>query len=208
MRVIVCTMYSPSHQELADISIPNFQEYTDRHGYELRIINIENDKWEFKKHEAFKEWMDKDECDLIFYKDIDSLITNISIPITDFVDKDYSFYLTKDFTELNGGAVIIKNTKEGRLFNDIVLENKDTFENEQNFYNSMPMLMMGANIMNPLMHPSINSYDYSLYPECKEYVGREDLGDWQQGNFVIHFPALQLSHRLKMMKEYLQKIIK
>lgn len=208
MRVIVCSMFSPSHQELADISVPNLQEYANRHGYELRIINIENDKWEYKKHEAFKEWMDKDECDLIWYKDVDSLITNLSIPIESFVDDENVFYLTKDFNEINGGSVIIKNTIGGRMFNDMVLENGGMFENEQNLFNSFPILVFGVDFMKTLSHPSINSYKYDLYPECKSHVGREDLGDWQPGNFVIHFPALQLKDRIELMKWYSQKIIR
>lgn len=198
MNVCVCTMFSPSHQELATLTVPNMEAYAKVHGYDTHIIEIENDKWEYKKHEAFTELLK--EYDLVWYKDIDTIITNLSVPIESFIDDYYSFYLTKDFNELNGGSVIIKNTKEGKLFNDMVLENKGTFENEQNFYNSMPMLMMGSNIIKPLQHPSINSYNYSLYPECKEYVGREDLGDWKEGNFVLHVPALSIEKRIKVLK--------
>ena len=195
-------MFSPSHQELADLTVPNLEEYCNRHRYTLKIIEIENDKWEYEKHKWFKRRFEEfPETDLIWYKDVDSIITNMSIPITDFIDDSSSFYLTKDFTELNGGSVIIKNTEVGRLFNQTVLENKDMFQNEQNFYNSMPMLMMGENIMKPLKHPSINSYNYSLYPECKDYVGKEDLGDWVDGkSFVLHVPALQMKDRIEILK--------
>lgn len=200
MKILCCTMFSPSHEGLADISVPNLQEYCKIHGYDMRIIYIENDKWEYKKHEAFSEYF-KEGYDLIFYKDVDSVITNLKTPITDFIDDYYSFYLTKDFTELNGGSVIIKNTELGRVFNDMVLENRDMFENEQNFYNSMTMVIFGIDIMKPIPHPSINSYNYSLYPECKEYVGREDLGDWKVGNFLLHVPALQMEQRIKILKQ-------
>jgi hypothetical protein len=201
MKVICCTMFSPSHQELADISIPNLEEYCLLHGYEMRIINIENDKWEYKKHEAFRDYFKELEAgDIVWYKDIDSIITNLSIPITSFIDDYYPFYLTIDATEFNGGSVIIKNNPAGRKFNAIVLENRDMFENEQNFYNSMPMKIMGMDIMKPIAHPSINSYKYSLYNECPQYVGREDLGDWQPHHLLLHAPALSLEKRAEVLK--------
>lgn len=202
MNVVCCTMFSPSHQVLADLTVPNLREYNKRHGYATWIINIKNDNWEYKKHEAF-DYMFKylADGDIIWYKDVDSIITNMTIPITNFIDDYYSFYLTKDFTELNGGSVIIKNTPAGRKFNEIILEQKDAFENEQNVYNSFPFLTMGIEFMKPLKHPSINSYKYELYPECKDYVGREDLGDWKDGNFVLHVPALSLEKRLEVLSQ-------
>lgn len=199
MKVLCCTMFSPSHQALADLMVPNLVEYCQRHGYFYHIIEIENDKWEYKKHETFDLMLMV--FDVIWYRDVDSVITNMTIPITDFIDDYYPFYLTKDFNELNGGSVIIKNTEAGRAFNDMVLQNRDMFQNEQNFYNSMPMLMMGIDIMKPIPHPSINSYKYELYPECKDYVGREDLGDWKEGNFVLHVPALSLEKRFEVLSQ-------
>lgn len=199
MKVICCTMFSPSHQSLADLTVPNLKEYCERHKYKMRLINIENDKWEYKKHEAFANYFNEG-ADLIWYKDVDSIITDLTKPITDFVDAAYSFYLTKDATEFNGGSVIIKNTSSGNYLNDLVLDNRGMFQNEQNFYNSMPMLMFGINIMKPIPHPSINSYQYSLYKECPQYVGRVDLGDWIEGCFLLHVPALSLEKRLEVLK--------
>lgn len=199
MKVCCCTYYSPSHKPLADISLPNLSEYCHRHGYTMWVENIENDKWEYKKHEMFEELFNMG-FDVVWYRDIDSVITNLSIPVTNYIDDTFHFYLTIDFTELNGGSVIIKNTKAGRMINRLVVENRMSFQNEQNFYNSMQMLMMGSEIVKPIPHPSINSYDYSLYPECKEYVGREDLGDWKEGNFVLHVPALSMEKRIEVLK--------
>lgn len=200
MKICVATMFSPAYQELANLTVPNMQQYAGKHGYDTHIIFVEDEKWAFKKHEAFRELFEKG-YDLIWYKDVDSVITNFKIPITDFIDDYYSFYLTKDFTELNGGSVVIKNTESGRVFNDIVLENRGVFENEQNFYNSMPMLIFGVDIMKPIPHPSINSYSYSLYPECTSHVGREDLGDWEEGHLLLHVPALSLEKRLDVLSQ-------
>lgn len=209
MKVIVCTMWSPSHQALADISLPILEEYCFRHDYRLKAINPpDNDCW-FKKHEAFKEIFQKmEDGDIIWYVDIDTVIMNYNVRVEKFVDDYYPFYLTKDFNELNGGSVIIKNNESGRLLNKIVLENRDMFENEQNLYNSMPFLMMGVDFIKILPQNTINSYSYDLYPECKEYIGRHDLGDFKEGDLLIHFPGLGLNDRIELMKEFSQKIIK
>jgi len=201
-NILCCTMFSPSHEELAEVSVPNLQEYCTIHGYDMRIIYIENDKWEYKKHEAFREYF-KEGYDLIWYKDVDSVITNLKIPITNFIDDKHDFFITRDFTELNGGSVIIKNTVPGIFLNDMILINADflkntSIQNEQNVYNSIYGYC--KNIIKELPHPSINSYHYNLYPECKEYVGREDLGDWKDGNFLLHVPALQMEQRIKILK--------
>jgi hypothetical protein len=200
MKVCCCTYYSPSHKALADISLPNLSEYCARHGYYMWVENIENDKWEYKKHEMFTELFEG--FDLIWYRDIDSVITDLGKPITGFIDNENDFFITKDFNELNGGSVIIKNTETGigRFVNRCILDLKNKFQNEQNAIN----WLMGTPEFNQwvkvLPHPSINSYDYSLYPECKEYVGREDLGDWKEGNFVLHVPALTMDKRIEVLK--------
>lgn len=199
MKVACCTYYSPSYKALADISLPNLSEYCHRHGYYMWVENIENDRWEYVKHEMF-ERLFKEGFDLIWYRDIDSIITNMNFQITDFINDSSDFFLTKDFTELNGGSVVIKNTKKGVWVNNEILRVRNEFENEQNAINSLfgiPFFRKGIRI---LSHPSINSYDYSLYPECKEYVGREDLGDWREGNFVLHVPALPMEKRIEVLK--------
>lgn len=86
MKVIVCTMWSPSHQALADISLPILEEYCFRHDYRLKAINPpDNDCW-FKKHEAFKEIFQKmEDGDIIWYVDIDTVIMNYNVRVEKFV---------------------------------------------------------------------------------------------------------------------------
>lgn len=206
MKVICCTMFSPSHQELADISVPNLAAYCERHGYEMRIINIADDEWVYMKHWSFNEYFIEG-VDLIWYKDVDSLIMDMNKPITDYIDDVYSFFITMDFNELNGGSVVLRNTHQGISFNHYILNERIKFENEQNCYNDPKTLDTFADTINVIRHPSINSYDYSCYPECKEYIGREDLGDWHPGNLMIHFPGLGLKDRVELMKEYSKKVI-
>lgn len=193
-------MYSPSHQALADLMLPNMREYTDRHGYHSSIFEISNDSYEYKKHNGF-EYLFKDlyEGDIIWYRDVDSIITDLSKPITDFIDNEHDLFITEDIHELNGGSVIIRNSAWGRWFNGMVLSNKDKYANEQNVYNANRDMVTISGSMKILPHPSINSYDYSIYPEYPNIRSREQ-GHWHEGDFVLHTPGAPMEVRLNTLK--------
>lgn len=198
MKIICCTMFSPSHEELAEVSLVNLIEYTKIHGYGMRIIYIENDKWEYKKHEAFVKFFEEG-YDLIWYKDVDSIITNLTIPVTDFVDDEHDFFITRDFTELNGGSIIIKNTNNGKWVNDEILRMRNEFQNEQNVINSLYTQPVFRKKVKTLSHPSINSYLYENYVEIGKLL--KDEGQWEEGCFVLHVPALPMEQRIKILKQ-------
>lgn len=200
-------MFSPSHQALADISVPNLEAYCKRHGYEMRIIHIENDNYAYKKHEAFKEWVQNDYFDILLYIDIDALIMNFNYKVEDFINDDECFCITADPNGLNGGVILLRNDTWGKLFNDFVLEQRNNYENEQNIYDAFREHESVGRLITVKPHPSFNQYDYSLYIECKDRIGREDLGDFKEGNFIIHFPALSIENKIAMMQEYKEKII-
>lgn len=198
MSIALFTEYGDNYKEIAVITTPIMREYCSLRGYDFHEVRLwDETRWPYKKH-----WKIRDLFDLgykmVWYLDVDAVITNLNYRIEDFIDDEHSFFITKDFNELNGGSVIIKNDKNGRLFNDMVLNAGHTYENEQNFYNAAFEGL--RSIMKVLPHPSINSYDYSLYPECKEYVGREDLGDWKEGHFILHVPALGIDKRIEVLK--------
>lgn len=195
MRVVITTMFSDSHKELADITVPNMEAYAKFHGYDTHIIKIENDKWEYKKHEAFIELLK--EYDLVWYKDIDSIITHIPTPITDFVDNQHSVFITEDATELNGGSLIIFGDKKGQYYNYLILSYRGALENEQNAY--VLTYEDCLETVKVLKHPSINSYDYSQYPELP-HIRKRQHGHWHEGDFLLHTPALPMDKRIEILK--------
>jgi hypothetical protein len=47
----------------------------------------------------------------------------------------------------------------------------------------------------------MNSYDYALY-------GNENNeGQWQPGDFVIHFPGLSLEKRIELVRKYSKGVV-
>ena len=198
MRIGVATMYSPAYEKIAEATMSNMKSYCARHGYECLTILVDDEKWAYEKHRHFKVFFDKG-LDLVWYRDIDMLITRLSIPIPTNFDGDFA--ITRDFNELNGGSIIIRNTPIGHAINSYVLSERDNYENEQNVLNSDAFQDCFSKRISVLPQGEINSYRYDLYPECKSHVGWEDLGDWVEGkSFVLHVPGLSLEKRLEVLK--------
>jgi hypothetical protein len=58
---------------------------------------------------------------------------------------------------------------------------------------------------------TMNSYDYDLYPGLVPHIYKKDLlgndGQWQSGDFLIHWPAVPLATRIKLAQEMLGQVI-
>jgi len=59
---------------------------------------------------------------------------------------------------------------------------------------------------------TINSYNYDLYPGSIPHVYKKDLlgndGQWQSGDFLIHWPGIPLAQRLVLAQDMLKQVIK
>jgi hypothetical protein len=57
------------------------------------------------------------------------------------------------------------------------------------------------NIIKIVPQRTMNSYDYKIYGvEGIDQCG--ESGQWHEGDFVIHFPALPNTARIQLMKQY------
>ncbi len=200
MKVLICTEWCPRYQEVADVSLPNLYEYAKIHGYDVREIKLTNEEgFHYKKNEFFKDVMGRTHYDLIFYKDIDSIITNMTIPITDFIDDEHSLFICHDdIMGINGGSLIIKNDKNGEWVNWFILLERGKFNNEQEVMEYHKEALQALGFMKILPHPSINSYPYNEYPEL-EMVSAEK-GNWEVGQFLLHCPALPYEKRAEILR--------
>ena len=200
MKIAVCTTHSPAYAEVAAVTMPVMEAYCERHGYSFHEIKVEDNKWAYKKHGFFKELFETD-VDAVLHIDVDAVFTNFNTKIEDFIDQEHDYFITKDFNELNTGNIILKNTDNGKWINEIILSQIDCFENEQNAVNWL-MGNPGFNQRVKIVpHPSLNSYQYSLYKECSELVGKTELGDWTEGCFILHVPALPISKRAEILND-------
>lgn len=197
MKILVVTEYSDRYQEIANISIPNAKEYCAKHNYRFHVIKLEDGDFHYRKHEYFKEAF-KNGCDLIAYRDIDAMFTNLTIPYESFINYNHDLFITKDFGGINGGSLIIKNTKGGQWVNDFILSQREKFNNEQEVMEHFITSPEFSQYVKLCGHPSFNSYQYEHYPEFKNVT--HEQGQWQEGDFLLHTPALPLEKRAEILK--------
>lgn len=207
MNIVVFTEYGSNYDAIADVTIPVMDEYCKHQGYgfAIKFLPEGGNEYPYKKHE-FIQTLFKKGYDLAWYLDVDAMVTNFNYRIEEFIDEKHHLFITKDFNELNGGSLIIKNTDIGKVMNNMILAEREKYDNEQNVINALMGSRAFSNFVKVLPHPSINSYRYDLYPECIKCVGNKNLGDWEVGCFVLHVPALPIWKRVEILKN--TKIVK
>lgn len=208
MRIAFTTEYGSNYAGIADVTVPVMLEYCARHGYEFRQILLPGTgaDYYYKKNEYFRRLF-LDDFDYIFYLDVDAVITNLTVKLESFIDPGYSLFITKHLGELNGGALMFANDFWGNELNDTILKVRADFDNEQNAIDSFMNYAPFRKHIKVLPHPAFNSFDYSLYPECPTIRGKEQ-GHWHEGDFVLHTPGLGIEHRIQVLKQYTNKIIR
>ncbi len=195
--------YTPDWQPLADIVLPNVEAYCERHGYKL-YIDCERDDGLFQvgfyKMEALLRRIYDHE--FVWLLDLDTLITNPSIPFTQFADNEHDIFITEDIHGINAGSWIIRNTEASRLFVRTVINNFDAPEEQTVMKRYLDMVKVKI-----LPHPSINSYKYELYKdilkdELGETIMSHEEGEWQPGDLLLHLPGLDMQTRINTFLYY------
>ncbi len=199
-KVLIVTEWCPRYQEVADVSLPNMYEYAQLHGYDCHEIKMSNeDRFHYKKHELFKDIIGRTDYNLIFYKDIDSVITNLSVPIETFIDDEHSLFICEDsLVGVNGGSLIIKNNKGGKRINDFILSERENYNNEQVVMEHFKKELQEWGWMKILPYPAINSYPYEMYPEFQDRL--HEQSNWKEGHFLLHTPALPYEKRAEVLR--------
>jgi hypothetical protein len=214
-KTAILTAHDDNFKELADLVIPNTQKYCDKHGYGFFVYKIESTEHYqgFYKLQELLNLLSFREFDLVWCVDMDVLITNHSIALTDFIDQDNELYITKDVNGINAGSFIIKNTAWAKLFLMSVLDlMKDgKFECEQDAINYLVEACWDR--VKFLPHPSINSYIYDEYgaPKWGRIKEGETLkptikeGNWERGCFALHMPGVPQGRRVEIVKNILNE---
>ncbi len=194
MNAAIYIYYTPSWQPLADIVLPRVKEYCVKHSYKWIIAHdSKNFLWSFNKMDGLKQIISLFTYDFIWVLDLDTLITNPSIPFTDFTDDEHDIFITRDINGINAGSWIIRNTEASRKFVSMIVDNFDA-PHEQILMNKY-LHMVDVKY---LPHPSINSDDYNQYNGFGLAVPAHDQGQWQLGDLLLHLPGLTLEQRIEI----------
>lgn len=201
MKIAILILYTTGWQELADIVVPNAELYCKKHGYFLETA-IFNDpmpsNFGFNKIMYISDMFELNEADVIWSLDMDTLITNHNFRVEDFITEQNNFWITKDVNGVNAGSFIARKSGWWKYFSKWILEYQQIANCEQDAIDLYYEEHNGKEI-GILPHPSINSYDYSLYPEFPD-IRKEEQGHWHPGNFLLHLPGVGMNKRLEILK--------
>lgn len=204
----VLTHYTPSWKDLAEITIPISELYCSKHGYSINAYEC-SPYQHYNGKEKLRHILEGlNDNDIALVMDADSIITNLTIKIESFIDNKHDFYISNHLGKCNAGVFIIRLTKWSRKFIDYLLENigKEKVYCEQDAIQKY----QSENPNNPkikiLTHPSINSFNYNLYPEHPD-ITEESQGMWNKGNFILHLPGVGITERKKILTNIKEQII-
>jgi hypothetical protein len=218
MNFAIVTMHDSNYSELADITFnQNKQPYCLRHGYQLfaKTDNFSpgNSKY-FDKFRYLLEVMQAhSEVSWCWWLDCDAMITNWSVPISRWCNNQYHLVISVDRYNLNNGSFFIRNSQQGRDYLQHILSLEDQYLTAR-WPDQQPMIDLTEQYQSIMyLHPQrdFNSYDYDFYH--RDHGNTEDCdlfghsGNWIPGDFVCHYPGIQLKTRIELATMIKDKIV-
>lgn len=200
MTVCVLILYTELWQPMADIVLPNIRAYCDKHGYDYQFMQYPEpypSNFGFNKLIEILDLFKLQRHDVIWSLDLDATITNHNIKVEQFLDDEHDFFITRDVNGINAGSFLVRNTAWAKEFMEYLVGFKDVTNCEQDAID-LYMVDNECDKIKVLEHPSINSYNYELYPEHGETRKREE-GHWHDGDFVLHLPGIGVAKRLEIL---------
>lgn len=220
MKIVFTTLHTDNYQSLADITLEqNKRKYCELHGYPLVTMT---DGWLYERkaigfdkitliRDALKKYPD---TDWIFFSESDAMITNFKIKLEQFTDERFHFILPADINGTNCGNFMLRNSEIGLAFlNSIecagsIYKNHPMYENQ--YIQDCVTGTFWRSVIKVVPQRLFNSYDYTTMPKYAHVEHKDAIGvngQWQSGDFMIHFPDKKLEERVNLATIYLEKVV-
>ena len=214
MRICITTFYTKSYYPLAQITVKTMDLYCKKHGYHLDVKVIDDDEsFHFVKTQRTRHLLN--DFDVVAAIECDCLITNLTIPITNFIDSENELFYTTDRNGANFGVYIVKSSKWTKELFDWINMQKDKYGDEQNVIENN----LNIDKAKIVRHPCFNSIPYDPYyaPSFGKIhyvdgemvaIPTENQGHWVVGNFICHLPGISdMNKRVEIFNEIKEHII-
>jgi hypothetical protein len=195
-RFAVFSAWDAGYAELAATTIPNRRTWCERWGYEL----VTCDRWEEARHPLWAKWkLARDrlpDFDWAFVLDVDAIICNPSRQLRDFLG-DTDLLVTADINGVNAGVLLLKNTPWTNALLEKIWNAEPSYRSYPNPEQSALAHLLCAEPKERwavLPQRSFNSYLYG------EYSRVFPEGQYQDGDFILHLPALSRTRRLEIFR--------
>ena len=205
---VLATMHNAGYEALSSVTFDNNKvPYCERHGYE---ITAKTDNWSdiiyFDKIQYLLDILDYNpEVKWVWWLDCDALITNFNKKIEDVIDDDYHIIITTDVNGINNGSFFIKNSVESKEWLRMVLSYKELYKTKKwDNPEQTPMIMTYIKYrswIKLLPQREFNSYMYTLYPGISNVDMLHTVGEWEPGDWVVHWPGIGNELRIEISKQ-------
>jgi hypothetical protein len=145
-------------------------------------------------------------CDWLWFLDVDTLITNLTIDARTYCDDAAEVVIGQDVNGINNGSMFLRNADRVRAWVEEIYATAQV--SDQNVMAQSDLRDKHGVRMKIVSQRLFNSFAYDrLY----QFYGGERIaaagGSWKPGDFVIHFPAQSIPKRIELMREYLQQVV-
>lgn len=221
--IILATMHDDKYKELANETWENNKvKYATRHGYAYvaKTEDFYGFPPGFEKIQFLIDLLDTyPETEWIWWTGTDSMVTNFETKVEDkvtFEDENIAPHviMSSDFNfDINCDSILIKNTPEAKNWLQAIMDLLPKYANHQ-FKEQQAML----DIMEEwdpwiLIMPQyyMNSYEYKCYKVAPwNYQEETDInghrGQWEYGDWLVHWPGTQPNERMQLVEETKNKI--
>ena len=177
MKFAVLTSCDKNFSELQEITSPNVRSYCEKHGYDCKIKKVLS---------AFD-----DGYDYVFWIDADAIFVNKNIKLEDFIEENKLFYFSCNWSALNAGVFMMKNTEFNKDFlNKVWNYNCDVFNK---WWEQLAIIDLLES----------DHYPENLIKELPSNIFNSE--EYWSGCFVYHMIGEAYSDRLKKFRNILSK---
>lgn len=206
MKIAMSTFYYTNFSKLADKTVPVMREYCRKHGYAFFEQQIEDESTDETKNIISAGihnleiplglLENQDWIDVLFVCGVDVVITDSEKKIEYILNGDkYKILTGSDWDGISTSQMIIKNHELSRLYLlDGIDEIEDgDFEHDQEYFKRRR-----NDWIFPTEQRVMNSYDCEARME-----GKENPGNWQEGDFLVHMAGMTLKQRMDRVDYWL-----
>jgi hypothetical protein len=164
-----------------------------------------------KIHYSLEVLNQNPDVEWLLFSECDATITNLTIPIADKIDNDYHFIVPTDRLNINSGNFLVRNSEQGRGYLQMILDREAEYLKVEWAEQQVIIDTIDENLDIVKLVPQnyMNSYQQKGYDYCdvsQDILGNR--GEWQSGDWIVHWPGTHKPVRLALAKEMLDHIVR
>lgn len=219
MKFALVTAHNQAYQPLADLTWDqNKKLYAEKWGYDAIAIT-EGFRYpvqyiSFERSNYIADLLESGKYDWIHAVGCDTMITNFDISLESLVDDNFDFVIAVDCYNINNDSFLARATPNTIQWLRNIVSLREAYSDAKWLDQSamIDTIDMMKDRIKIVPQRTMNSYNYDLYPGLVPHIYKKDLfgndGQWQSGDFLIHWPAVPLEKRIELAQDMLGKVIR